>query len=433
MVLNEVPTESLSEAQEQALSTFVTNGGKLIIHDADGTSGNTYSWLPVPANTGQSCQNCGNLDGVAEVTENNTLVSNEPSSPYYVNVNELPGSSDAVGDANVLVSNDPRWDVDILATNDNNVEDAVDAYATDGGTIIYNGFDTDAIGAEFPSGNNWLNKIWYDELRQQWDPDNLPHSTPLVGASGHCGYSAIKVGVVQVCAESISGSGAETTASGNVVLDGGIGIGNGPLNINQLTKELSVATPTPISILRGGGTVALGSANFSINATGVTDTTSGKTGFAQVSLTNANLTALAALRVGNLPFSLPLTGSLTMYLDNEMGGGLVGSATLGLPMLGKVDPSGAFEHRRLRRLSCASRGLGRRGTLRSVRPRARLEIQRPRPQLPAAHGYLDGLGRTRSAYRLSVYIRQPSRRSPRCATGDDSRTERAARRLRLLL
>lgn len=342
VVLNEVPTESLSEAQEQALSTFVTNGGKLIIHDADGTSGNTYSWLPVPANTGQSCQNCGNLDGVAEVTENNTLVSNEPSSPYYVNVNELPGSSDAVGDANVLVSNDPRWDVDILATNDNNVEDAVDAYATDGGTIIYNGFDTDAIGAEFPSGNNWLNKIWYDELRQQWDPDNLPHSTPLVGASGHCGYSAIKVGVVQVCAESISGSGAETTASGNVVLDGGIGIGNGPLNINQLTKELSVATPTPISILRGGGTVALGSANFSINATGVTDTTSGKTGFAQVSLTNANLTALAALRVGNLPFSLPLTGSLTMYLDNEMGGGLVGSATLGLPMLGKVDPSGAL-------------------------------------------------------------------------------------------
>ena len=46
--------------------------------------------------------------------------------------------------------------------------------------------------------------------------------------------------------------------------------------------------------------------------------------------------------MGDLPFSLPLTGSVSMYLDNEMGGGLVGSATLGLPMLGKVDPSGAL-------------------------------------------------------------------------------------------
>jgi hypothetical protein len=342
VVLNEVFTQSLSEAQKQALSAFVTNGGKLIIHDSDGTEGNNYSWLPVPANSGQSCQNCGNSNGEARIVENNSIVSNEPSSPYYVNVNELPGNSDAVGDANVLVTSDPRWDVDILATNDHNVEGAVDAYTSDGGLIVYNGFDTDFLGTTFPAGNDWLDKIWYDELNQQWNPDNLPHSTPLVGASGHCGYSAIKVGVVLVCAEAISGANTETTASGNVVLDGGIAIGNGPVHINQETKEISVTTPAPVSVLRSSGPIALGTTTFSINAAGATDPTSGKSGLAQVSLTNASLAPLGALRVGDLPFSLPLSGSLTMYLDNEMGGGLLGSGTINMPMLGKLETSGAL-------------------------------------------------------------------------------------------
>jgi hypothetical protein len=342
VVLNEVFTESLSEAQKQALSTYVTNGGKLIIHDADGTEGNSYSWLPVPANSGQSCQNCGNTNGEAEIVENNTIVSNEPSSPYYVNVNELPGNSDAVGDANVLVTNDPRWDVDIRATNDNNVEGAVDAYASDGGLILYDGFDTDDISTIFPAGNGWLDKIWYDELNQQWDPDNLPHSTPLVGSGGHCGYKAVKVGVVQVCAENISGESTETVASGNVVLDGGVAVGNGPVQINQETKEISVTTPAPITLLRNSGNVSLGTTTFSIDATATTDPTSGKGGLAKVSLINANLGPLGALQVGSLPFSLPLSGSLTMYLDNEMGGGLVGSGSIDLPMLGKLKVSGAL-------------------------------------------------------------------------------------------
>lgn len=342
VVLNEVFTNSLSETQKQTLSSFVTSGGKLIIHDADGTEGNDYLWLPVPANTGQSCQNCGNTNGEAEIVENNTLVSSDPSSPYYINVNELPGNSDAVGDANVLVTNDPRWNQDIRATNGQNVGGAVDAYAEDGGLILYNGFDTDAIGNTFLSGNDWLNKIWYDELNQQWNPDNLPHSTPVVGVGGHCGYKTIKVGVVVVCAENISGPSAETTASGNVVLDGGIAVGNGPIEINQETKQVSVATPAPISLLRHGSPLSLGTAAFSIDATGTTDPISGKSGLAKVSLTAANLGSLGTLRVGSLPFSLPSSGSPTMYLDNELDGGLIGAGTIQLPMLGKLQTSGAL-------------------------------------------------------------------------------------------
>jgi hypothetical protein len=342
VVLNQVFTSSLSESQEQILSGFVTSGGKLIIHDADGTDGNSYSWLPVPAESGTSCENCGHTDGEAKIIENNTIVSNEPSSPYYIDVDEFPGNSDAVGDANVLFSNDPRWYRDIEATNDQNVKGAVDAYAEDGGLILYDGFDTDDIESTFESGNAWLQKIWYDELNEQWNPANLPDSTPLVGASGHCGYDSITVGVAVVCAEHISASPTEATASGNVVLDGGVAVGNGPVTIDQETKEISVAAPAPISLLRPEGPVALGSAEFTIEAGGTTDPISGKANVAKISLTGASLGPLGSLRVGDVPFSLPGGASLTLYLDSEMGGGLIGAGSLELPMLGKLETSGSL-------------------------------------------------------------------------------------------
>lgn len=342
VVLNQVFTSSLSPEQEQALSSFVTNGGKLIIHDADGTEGNDYSWLPVPAQTGASCENCGHTDGEAEIVENNTLVSNDPSSPYYVDVNEFPGNSDAVGDANVLVTSDPRWDGDIRATNDQNVGGVVDGYASDGGLIIYNGFDTDDIGSPFPSGNDWLDELWYNELAQPWDPDNLPHTNPVVGASGHCGFHTVRVGVVLVCAETVSGTSNELTATGNVVLDGGVGVGNGPVTIDEATQTITVAAPAPISLLRSSGALSLGTAAFTIECAATTDPISGKGGLAKVALTGANLAGLGSLRVGGVPFSMPTTGSLSLYLDNEHGGGIVGAASLQLSMLGKPVSSGAL-------------------------------------------------------------------------------------------
>jgi hypothetical protein len=346
VVLNQVFTSSLSPAQEQTLSDFVTAGGKLIIHDADGTEGNDYSWLPAPAQTGASCSNCGDTEGSVEVVENNTLVSNDPSSPDYVDVDELPVNSDAVGDANVLITEAPGWDVDIRATNSENVNGAVQAYATDGGLIIYNGLDDDSFEVIFPAGVSWPSKLWYQELDQQWNPDDLPHSTPAAGGGGgpvaRCGGEALKVGVVGICAQKIAITGSEAVATGHVVLDSGIAVGEGPLNIDQSTKELSAPAPLPISLLRRSGALALGSAAFTIEAAGSTDPVSGKTGLAKVALTGANLGPLGTLRVGELPFTLPLSGSVTMYLDNELDGGLIGAGTLDLPMLGQLHTSAAL-------------------------------------------------------------------------------------------
>jgi hypothetical protein len=339
VVLNEVFTASLTSAQKSTLANFVTSGGKLIIHDADGTEGNEYTWLPVPATTGASCQNCGKTNGESVILENNTIVSNDPSSRYFIDVSELPGHSDAIGDANFLVTTDPRWSEDIRGKNDQNVEGAADAYASAGGLMMYNGFDYDYLGqyGAFPSGIDWLNKLWWNELDTQWNPDNLPHSTPVIGPGGHCGFKSVRVGVATVCAESITGSLTETTATGNVVLDGGVSVGNGPITIDQSTQQITVPATT-VSLLRSSGPITLGTAGLTIDASGSTDPLSGKQNLARVSLTGANL-ALAALRVGGLPFSIPSAGSLTMYLTSESGGGLIAAGDLQLPTVNKVQSS----------------------------------------------------------------------------------------------
>ncbi len=343
VVLNQVFTDELDSSQEQALSDFVTSGGKLIIHDADGTEGNDYAWLPVPASTGTSCENCGYTDGVATVVENNSMVSNDPSSPDYVDVSELPGNTDAVGDANMISGSDPRWDVDVHGQNDQNVGGAVHAYASDTGEIIYDGFDYDYIGSDEPSGNDWLAKLYFDELAQQWDPDGLPHSVPLVGGGGgpvqQCGRQSVKVGVVGVCADSITGQGT-LTASGNVTLDGGIAVG-GPLQIDISAGSIVSGGVVSIALLRSGGAVPIGSATLAIDGTATTDPNSGKTNLAKVTLDSISFSGADNLPVGGLAINMPEGDGFTMYLDAANGGGLVGSGTLALPKIGDTPISTA--------------------------------------------------------------------------------------------
>ena len=343
VVLNEVFTNELSSAQEQTLSDFVTSGGKLIIHDADGTFGNDYSWLPIPASTGTPCQNCGNTNGTATIVENNSMVSNVPTSPAYVDVSELPGNTDAVGDANMLSSPNPAWSVDIHGQNDNNVGGAIHAYASDVGEIIYDGFDYDNIGSAEPSGNDWLGKVYYAELAQQWDPDGLPHSVSLVGGGGgpvpQCSRQSVTVGVVGVCADSISGQGP-LLATGNVTLDGGVAVG-GPLQIDTTSESITSAGPVSITLLRAAGAVQLGSATLAINGTAATDPSSGKSNLATVTLDSISFNGANALPVGGLAISMPQGNGFTMYLDAANGGGLVGSGTLALPRLGAAQLSTA--------------------------------------------------------------------------------------------
>ena len=192
VVLNEVHSTSLSPAAKLTLSQFVGGGGKLLIHDADNTNGNDYSWLlggPYTTRVGYRCVNCGSQSGSSTVTANSGLISAIPTDPSYVDLSQLYAFTDQ-GDSNLLTSTDPRWFTVARGTNAQGDTGSQVAYATNhNGLIVYNGFDTDFIKAkatdqfrcESPKTHftcppppaaqptvDWLAQMWYSELTIGW-------------------------------------------------------------------------------------------------------------------------------------------------------------------------------------------------------------------------------------------------------------------------
>ena len=199
VALIQVHTSDLSSAAKAALAQFVANGGKLLIHDSDEASLNDYSWLlPGPYSTkiGAGCNACGQALGTANIVENSGLISANPADPTYVSIPELLKYTDAVGDANLLVSDDPRWFASASGANAAKEAGAQVAYASNNGLIIYNGFDTDMI-KPLASGPwlcvnakndvcppnahpsvDWLAEMWYAELNKSWGPSTSPQAPP---------------------------------------------------------------------------------------------------------------------------------------------------------------------------------------------------------------------------------------------------------------
>ena len=259
VVLDQVLTDHLADAAKKALSSFVTSGNKLIIHDSDGTDGNDYAWLPAPARTGRSCPDCGDKSGEALVVENNAMVSDQSSDASYVDVAELPGATDAVGDSNVMVTQDGNWYVDITATNGVGDTGAVHTYATVTGLIIFDGFDTDYMGDSEDSGVDWLSKLWFLELKQQWNPDGLPHLNPVA-----CSAAIGAVTPTTAATPRALHPGTTLTITGSHFCKGTrVRMGNGLAtevatvpNPDSMTVNLSrLATTGPIQLVAPDGTV----------------------------------------------------------------------------------------------------------------------------------------------------------------------------------
>ena len=157
---------TLNNQQKADLIQFVHNGYKLIIYDSECQT-QDYSWLPYPFTT--SNPGAMGAHGTLTIIEENTLSSNDPISPYYINAPMLGSQSDAVGDMNVMTTLDPNWSLDMSGTNILGVSGPVHTYAkypsgTDYGLIIYNGLDVDYLysstipNSSSPGGN--LAKLW---------------------------------------------------------------------------------------------------------------------------------------------------------------------------------------------------------------------------------------------------------------------------------
>jgi hypothetical protein len=123
--------------------------------------------------------------------------------PSYVNLTELGQRTDAIGDANLLVSLDSHWSVSATVTNAEGNTGAALASAGGNGLIIYNGYDTDYVrpSPSSPwlcvqgsppdyacpppaSGVDWLAKMWYDALAQSWGSSAAAPSAPSALAVG---------------------------------------------------------------------------------------------------------------------------------------------------------------------------------------------------------------------------------------------------------
>ena len=203
-VMNQIcdPLNEFTASQRTDIINFVNGGGKLLIYDSDacGTTPVDYSWLPFPLSTNSPGQT-GSQGGTLTIVEDDALSSPNAASPAFVDTGLITQDTDAVGDANVMVTKDSHWCASMSGTNVNQVTGVVRAYATFGtGIFIYNGMDTNFMDTETTpgTGNGVANlaKVWLLEL-QLADASTLRCSTPVAGtrspapAMGHVGLGIV--------------------------------------------------------------------------------------------------------------------------------------------------------------------------------------------------------------------------------------------------
>lgn len=181
---------NLSTAAKAALVAWVAQGNKLIIYDSECYT-QDYSWLPYPFKT--SNPGAMGASGTLLNLQNDTLSSSDTTSPYYVNVACISQNTDAVGDANVMTTQDPEWKIDMTARNYYGVTGPVHTFAEypsvsmnpnptiARGLIIYNGLDVDYMGYYAACSPNGLEKIWLLELQQTFNPSCLVPGPSVVG------------------------------------------------------------------------------------------------------------------------------------------------------------------------------------------------------------------------------------------------------------
>jgi outer membrane protein OmpA-like peptidoglycan-associated protein len=135
---------ALTKTQTQALVDWVYSGGKLIIQDSDDCTKTDYSFLPyafTTSNPGAQGAKGGNL----VLVESNTLGSRDKNSPDFVDVQGyVADRGQQLGDANVVITQDPHWCGHLYGTNVLNQNGFEQVYAPFGqGLIIYDGLDAD--------------------------------------------------------------------------------------------------------------------------------------------------------------------------------------------------------------------------------------------------------------------------------------------------
>jgi hypothetical protein len=175
------------------------------------------------------------------------------------------------------------------------------------------GVDLASDGSVWVASSRWINQFG-------GEPPPPPPSP--------CEREGHTTGNIDVCADDITGAGSNWTATGDVRLNGGVGVGDGPIALDDAAKEISSSSSVTVKVMRPTP-VSIGSGRLHVDAVDVTDDVSGRNELARL-----QTTGIASIVAAGLKFQ---TGSQAeLYLDARDGGGVILSAKPGFDLLGAL-------------------------------------------------------------------------------------------------
>ena len=145
-----------------------------------------------------------------------------------------------------------------------------------------------------------------------WGEDHSFSTSPDPGGAASCARAGHTVGVVGVCADTMSYTAGRWTASGNVVLNTGVAV-SGDVVINDGLKLITSSSSVTLTVQRSTP-VTIGSGSLSIAAGGVSDPVSNRSNLGVLTIGNPMQIALA---------NVPIVPLVTNYLDATDGGGVI--------------------------------------------------------------------------------------------------------------
>lgn len=151
VVLYGIRWSDLSASAQNAIDAFARTG-KVLIWDSDGTGAQSYSTFIHPFSTSVSGENGKANDSVVSFPAgDNFLASSNPSSPYYLDPNQLVTDRNMINDMNAMVTAGSDWSPALVAANKSIPKGgSVIAWsygvtADHTGLAVYSGIDADAF------------------------------------------------------------------------------------------------------------------------------------------------------------------------------------------------------------------------------------------------------------------------------------------------
>ena len=289
-----------------AINTFLTNGGKVMLFDADdcapGDGGLAdYSAFLFPFTT--SSPGPRGASGSYTNVVASTLTTGLAVGPQ-------PG--DSVGDANIFTSFSGQYCASITATNTLGANGFVEAFARTavGGLAVYEGEDFWFTFGPTPH----LRLVFDDVLEQKWAPDGLGCAVPASGIGLTPPAQTLGLGAPATVTAKVVDINGNPVANVNVKFSVVSGPTASPSSGTGTTDSAGQATFTFTSANAGTDSVV---ASF-VDNTGTTHTSNTATViFAGPSFCSATLTASDAAHTitGNVPHALNLTAG-TWVISN---------------------------------------------------------------------------------------------------------------------